>query len=123
MTEPLQISAETVDADGRPVGVVTVRGEVDLSNSEELAGALTAADEESEGLVVDLSGVPFMDSSGLAVLLAAREPWRRITAVVVPDSPVARLIEIAEVANFIHSFPARDAAVSAHAPGTGDADD
>ena len=52
---------------------LAVRGEVDLATAPALEDALADAIRESDGaLVVDLSGVEFLDSSGLKVLLRAR---------------------------------------------------
>lgn len=49
---------------------ITVRGELDLSTSPDLAGALTDAAAASMGSVtLDLSGITFIDSSALRVLV------------------------------------------------------
>jgi anti-anti-sigma factor len=48
--------------------LVEVSGEVTFSNVSELTGALGTA---ARNLVVDLSGVAFIDSSGLSALLSA----------------------------------------------------
>ncbi|MEM9374423.1 MAG: STAS domain-containing protein, partial [Planctomycetota bacterium] len=54
------------------VVVVTPRSDVDLSRSPELRNALRAAQDRSpERLVVDLTDVSYMDSSGLATLVEA----------------------------------------------------
>jgi anti-anti-sigma factor len=47
-----------------------VSGEIDMATVPELEAALRACDGS---VCVDLSGVTFMDSSGLAVLLRARK--------------------------------------------------
>ena len=52
-------------ADGR--AVLGIEGEIDMSNSELLAEALGA---ESGPLLVDLTGVDYLDSAGLNVLFA-----------------------------------------------------
>jgi anti-anti-sigma factor len=48
--------------------VVTVVGEVDLSNAGEFDRLLTAAAEDSADLVIDLAEVEYMDSHGMRVL-------------------------------------------------------
>jgi stage II sporulation protein AA (anti-sigma F factor antagonist) len=48
-------------------GVVCVAGEIDMSSAACLDRALTAAEPP---MMVDMSGVSFMDASGLNVLLA-----------------------------------------------------
>jgi anti-anti-sigma factor len=52
--------------------IVCVDGEIDLSTVSELRDAIGAAfDDDSETVVVDLSGVTFMDSTGLHALIDA----------------------------------------------------
>ena len=51
-------------------GVVSVGGEIDLETASQLSShALDALREVSPHLVLDLTGVTFMDSTGLKVLL------------------------------------------------------
>ncbi|HET8659631.1 MAG TPA: STAS domain-containing protein [Micromonosporaceae bacterium] len=66
----LDVRTETADA----VVVVCVHGEVDLDTEAQLAGALrdAIATHQAGELVVDLAGVPFLDSSGVRALLQAR---------------------------------------------------
>ena len=57
---------------------VTLGGEVDLSRSPELRSALLdLLKTKPQRLVVDLSGVPYMDSSGVATLVEALQAQRR----------------------------------------------
>jgi anti-sigma B factor antagonist len=50
--------------------VVTVSGEVDLASSPDLDLAIVAAIESvSQSVIVDLTDVSFMDSSGLGVIV------------------------------------------------------
>ena len=54
--------------------VVTVDGEIDLDNASDLSEvALAAMQEIGPSVVLDLSGVTFMDSTGLKVLLAVHK--------------------------------------------------
>ncbi len=57
----------TTDED---VPVFLLRGELDVANAEEVRQALTAA---SGSVVVDLSELSFIDSSGLTALIHARD--------------------------------------------------
>lgn len=55
------------DPDGAPV--LTATGEIDMSNAETFATALTEAVPASgQALVVDLTAVEYLDSAGLAAL-------------------------------------------------------
>jgi anti-anti-sigma factor len=53
--------------------LVEVRGEVDAASCNDLAQALDAATEAGRDLVVEVSGVTFIDSSGLRTLLHAHQ--------------------------------------------------
>jgi len=56
------------DADGAPV--VTAVGEIDMSNADRFRDALGQAAGDGGRLVVDLTGVEYLDSAGLHVLFA-----------------------------------------------------
>ena len=78
--------------------ILSVDGEIHVSSAPEFSGALSAAIESGRiHLVLDLSGVMFIDSTGLSVLLNA---LRRVTraggkmAVVCSNPTVLRLFEI-----------------------------
>ena len=76
---------------------VLVSGEIDLSNIDRFRAAL---DEDSPSLVVDLSGVTYIDSAGVAVLFsrAARGPleiWYEEQSVVRALIEVTRLGDVA----------------------------
>ena len=91
MTEPAR---ELLVVDGRP----TVRGECDLAAAAEIDDWL--ASFGSGPIAVDLSGVTFIDSSGLKAFLNARRrnPDLRIVA---PSPVVARLLEITATHGFL----------------------
>jgi anti-anti-sigma factor len=61
------------------VAVVTVTGDVDVATCAALRDSLlqVIADENFRGLVVNLAGVSFIDSTGIGVLVGA---WRRTKA-------------------------------------------
>ena len=91
----LQITTERAGA----VIVVRAEGEVDLDNADRLAAALRPGPADGgERYVLDLVGVPFMDSSGLKTLLfASADLGDRLSLVLSPGAPVERLLELAEV--------------------------
>jgi stage II sporulation protein AA (anti-sigma F factor antagonist) len=116
----LELSVEQRDAAAGQLAIVRAQGEVDLGNADELAGVLRSdACEGSDGVVLDLVGVPFMDSSGLrAVLVAAGELEPDLAVVLSPGSPVRRLFDLAEVTDRVAVFPTEDEAIDAIADGT-----
>lgn len=90
--------------------MATVEGEVDLSNKDSLTGELTKAVANSAtGLMLDLSGLDFLDSSGVHMLyeLAERLANRQQRyAVVLPlNRPPRRAIELSgvEPAGWLHA--------------------
>jgi anti-anti-sigma factor len=73
MTSATAASIEMTERDGFTVAAVD--GEIDISNSIELETELShAVPNDARGLVLDLSAVTFIDSSGIRTLfdLAAR---------------------------------------------------
>jgi anti-anti-sigma factor len=53
--------------------LISLVGELDMSNTEALDAELQRAEESSAGrIVLDLSGLEFIDSSGLELLVIAR---------------------------------------------------
>lgn len=84
--------------------VVSVTGEVDLATAPSLRRAFEDAGDSSDAVLADLSGVSFMDSTGLRVLIAAHQGLEAAGgkfAVVPGDGAVARLLDITGVDNHI----------------------
>lgn len=65
------VSIEVITADGTTI--VKLAGELDMSSSSALFDAVTVMRPLTTELVVDLSAVGFIDSSGLRALLAGRQ--------------------------------------------------
>jgi stage II sporulation protein AA (anti-sigma F factor antagonist) len=62
------------ERDPEGVFIVHVRGELDMSHEQELRAQLTRGIAESKGgIVVDLTGCEFIDSSGVRALLLGRQ--------------------------------------------------
>jgi anti-anti-sigma factor len=88
------------DRDG--VVVASVEGEIDSSNAADLRLALSERlPASSSGLVLDLSAVTYLDSSGIQLLfdLGRRLSARRqaIRLVVPGDAPMRRVLELCAV--------------------------
>ena len=60
--------------------IASIRGEIDLHNSTDLRGVLLEllTKHEPKRLVLNLSQVPYMDSSAIAVLVEALQKIRKI---------------------------------------------
>lgn len=72
--------------------VVELRGEIDLGNAAEIGAEISKSVGDQARVVFDLSGVEFMDTSGLAVLLTVA---RTAASVLIrnPSMQVRRVIE------------------------------
>ena len=98
--------------------VISLVGEVDLSNARELSAAIEAAvPGDSRELILDLSATEYLDSAGISMLfrLASRlGPRRQSFRLVVPtDSPVRSVLELTGVPAVIPlDAPAGDAPAS-----------
>jgi anti-sigma B factor antagonist len=67
MATPLEVSTRR-EADG--TSVVTAVGEIDMSNADRFRDALGQAAADGGPLVVDLTGVEYLDSAGVHALFA-----------------------------------------------------
>jgi len=97
--------------------VVVVSGEVDVFTSEELDAALSSAIEEgNHNLVVDLSGVEFLDSTGLGVLVKALKRVREhdgSLAVVATEDRITKVFRITGLDSAIGLHDSVESAVKA----------
>jgi anti-anti-sigma factor len=118
---PLEIESEVRNVEGVPVAVVRIAGEVDLANAEELEAAVfTEPCSQCKAIVLNLLEVPFMDSSGLRVLLvAARDVPARMGLVLGDGSPVQRLLEYAEMTDVMPTGGTEDEVIRALAERSG----
>lgn len=97
--------------------VAALDGEVDISNSTELETELShAVPNDARGLVLDLSGVAFIDSSGIRTLfdLAARlANHRQVLHLVLPDgSQLRRTLLLLQIPAVMPVFPDLGSATS-----------
>ena len=97
MPTPLELSTRP-GADGIPV--VTVAGEIDMSNADRFRDALGLAAAAADGgsFVVDLTGVEYLDSAGVHVLFAHAARIRLIAGPLLePVLTVSGLADITSV--------------------------
>jgi anti-sigma B factor antagonist len=100
------------------VAVVRVTGEVDVATCGLLRDRLLeiVTGDGFRGLVVNLGGVQFMDSTGIGVLVGV---WRRVAAttaslaLAVPAPQVQRALDIAGLSKVLPVYDAEADAVAA----------
>jgi anti-sigma B factor antagonist len=106
-----EVVVESVSEEAR---LVRVSGELDLATAPALEAALVASDADA-GLVVDLSGCTFVDSTSVRVLLELareRESNGGRTAVVASDPGVLRVLEITALDTLLPIYRTADDAVA-----------
>jgi anti-sigma B factor antagonist len=91
-----------VDFSGDDVIVARLTGEIDLSNAADVGESLAGAVPNTAlGLVIDLSGTSYLDSSGVHLLFDLGERLQRRQQqlrVVVPEGgPIRRVLRIVEL--------------------------
>lgn len=94
----------SVDAEAQRC-VIRLVGEVDTVSSARLRAVLGEQVDEANDVVLDLSGVRFIDSSGLGVLVGAlrrAEAGGHRLALRAPTSSLQRVLEMTGLAN---AFP------------------
>ena len=110
-----QFSTAIEEHDG--TSVVRVSGELDVYTAVALRATLDGLAVGDTGrLVVDLTGLGFMDSSGLGVLIATKkrvESTNGSFAVVSDGGPVMRLLSVTGLVHVLNTFESVDAAVAA----------
>lgn len=85
--------------------IITLEGELDISNARTLYKALGQELEDSpDELIVDVSRLSFMDSSGIAALLQARNQVRTLT-LRSPTDIIRRVIVGTGLADILHMEP------------------
>ena len=96
--------------------VFTPEGAIDLHVAPELRASLHALiDEKPKRLVVDLSKVPYVDSSGLAVLIGAMQSLEEGGGVFMlagAQEGVRMILESARLDQYFSLFPTVEAALS-----------
>ena len=90
------------------VAVVSVTGEVDVSTAPRLRQQLVeTATSGHERVVVDLSAVDFLDSTGLGVLVSGLKRFRTLGGDLLLVCPNARIAKVFEITGLTKVFSMR----------------
>ncbi len=106
------------------VYVARVDGEIDMSNAEEIREALISVVPNSAmGLVLDLSGIMYLDSTGIRVVFDLAERLRRrqqqLRLAVPEAAPPRRMLTLADVGQAAPIHPTVDEGVARIRQGPG----
>jgi anti-sigma B factor antagonist len=105
----LTTSVTSFESASEPYTLVELAGEADVTNSEHLREVLdTEVARQPRTLVIDLSGLRFMDSSALHVVLRANRAMDRqggVLALASPREPVAKMLRLTAADQLIPVYP------------------
>ena len=104
----------SIDEHADAYSVVAVRGEVDLQTAPKVPYAIERGSEGVTAVVVDMSGIAFMDSTALSTLMRAKESLEekgislRLTT---PSGAVERIFAVTGFEDYFDIYPSREAAI------------
>jgi anti-anti-sigma factor len=104
----LTLAVTARESAGEPYTLVEITGEADVTNRDELRGILDTEVAQQPGmLILDLSGLRFMDSSALHVILQANRALDRqggVMALVAPQEAVAKMLRLTTADRLVPVF-------------------
>ena len=78
--------------------VLTISGELDISNIDRVAEVIYALPNTEEGLLIDLSGTRYLDSSAVSLFhdlaMRLRNRAQRMIVVSPPETPPRRVLDL-----------------------------
>lgn len=98
------VSMNLVTRDGDGLAVVALRGELDVTDAASVATALAAVADRAAEIIVDLSSLESIDSSGAAALVLAREQARRAGGDLLLAAPQDRVLAVLAVIRLAEVF-------------------
>jgi anti-sigma B factor antagonist len=105
--------------------VVALRGELDIADAVSVAAALAAVAARKRTIIVDLAGLEFIDSSGVAALARGRKHARHAGGDLLLAAPRQQVLRVLTLTRLIDAFPVHasvdEAAGSARGPRRADA--
>lgn len=101
--------------------VVSVEGEIDLSNAAEMQATLDdAVANTHRGIVMDFTDTVYLDSSAITVLFRLLRQTRarnqELRVVLPADSPIRRVIDLTELPDLVAVYERRSDAFAAAPP-------
>ena len=114
MTLPLADVSFATDGD---VVVASVSGEIDLSNAGDLGDAIgRRLTNEALGLVLDLTDVDYLDSSGIHLIYELHDRLRNrgqdIRVVIAPGAVIGEALRLADVPRAVGAAESVEAALA-----------
>jgi anti-sigma B factor antagonist len=97
------VNLSTRECDGHVV--VASRGELDITDAASVAAALAAVAAGKPEIIVDLAGLEFIDSSGVAALARGRRHARQAGGDLALAAPRQQVLRVLTLTRLIEVFP------------------
>lgn len=121
MSTPMRFEHNVQNVSGVPV--LTVSGEIDIYTAPLFKQAVvTLVSEGNRNVIIDLSGVTFMDSSGFGTLLGATKRLRPMGGGIFlagPNGTIQRMLRLTRLDTIMKIHDSVDAAVAAASSANG----
>ncbi|WP_273844133.1 STAS domain-containing protein [Rubrobacter calidifluminis] len=106
----------TLDEHAAEYSVIAVRGEVDLHTAPKLKYAIErGANGGVRAIVLDISGVEFMDSTALSTFMRVHDSLKEkgvALRLASPSRAVERIFEVTGFGDYFEVYPSREEAIS-----------
>jgi anti-sigma B factor antagonist len=102
--DPEMVSIELSTREGDRHIVVVLRGELDVTEAANVAASLAVVAASGRDVIVDLEGLEYIDSSGLAALARGRQHARRAGCDLLLAAPQQRVLRILAITRLIDVF-------------------
>ncbi len=114
MADIFQVDSSVIADEDSDVRVVTAEGELDMATVIALRSELDAqVDGTGRKLLLDLSGLRFIDSAGITALYRANASFAHFAVVVSPGSQIAQTLAISGFDQVLPIFVEREEAARA----------
>jgi anti-sigma B factor antagonist len=102
--DPEMVSVESSTREGDGPVVVVLRGELDVVAAAKVAASLAVVAASGRTVIVDLEGLEFIDSSGLAALVRARQHARRAGCDLLLAAPQQQVLRVLAITRLLDAF-------------------
>src|SRR2546430_14854511 len=99
----ISVDLSTRECDGHVI--VALRGELDRADAVSVAAALAAAAAREPEIIVDLAGLEFIDSSGVAALARGRKQARHAGGDLRLAAAQQQVLRVLTLTRLIEAFP------------------
>jgi anti-sigma B factor antagonist len=106
-TETFSIARSTRDA----CEIVVLSGELDMASASTVSDTLDALADTERPVIVDLSGLDFIDSSGIHAILRPR-PENGVVMLVCPPGNIQRVLTVTKIDSVMPLYETLDDALA-----------